>query len=158
MESPDTSPLHDPAFPEQQDAVAKRNALDFLETSTRPLWPNVSDAKTGGLDWNVLVDPQGREGKQRLDAQYWCANVDPSDRYVLSVKGSTKYRLKADDSGFANLYLAGDWTYNGINLGCVEAAAVSGLQAGRAVCGYPRIIFGEEAETLPAPELVASTA
>jgi uncharacterized protein with NAD-binding domain and iron-sulfur cluster len=157
MESPDTAPLEDPEFPDKADAVAKRTALDFLETSTKALWPKVSDAETGGLVWNVLVDPQGREGKQRFDAQYWCANVDPSDRYVLSVKGSTQYRLKTDESGFANLYLAGDWTYNGINLGCVEAAAVSGLQAGRALGGYPKIIYGEEAETQPAPELAAST-
>ncbi len=158
MECPDTAPLEDPGFPDRQDSIAKGNALEFLETSTKPLWPAASDPRTGGLDWNVLVDPQERGGKHRFDAQYWCANVDPSDRYVLSVKGSTQYRLRTDESGFANLFLAGDWTYNGINLGCVEAAAVSGLQAGRAICGYPKVIFGEEAETQPAAELSAAAA
>ena len=154
MESPDLAPLDDPSFPADQDAAVKRGVTEFLETSTKPLWPSVSDAKTGGLDWNVLVDPHGREGKARLDAQYWCANVDPADRYVLSVEGSTQYRLRTDESGFRNLFMAGDWTYNGINLGCVEAAAVSGLQAARAICGYPRVIFGEEAYTAqPATEL-----
>lgn len=152
MPCPDTAPLEDPEYPDQQDAEVKRGVLEFLETSTAPLWPNVSDEKTGGLDWEVLVDPHGRTGKQRFDAQYWCANVDPSDRYVLSPQGTAKYRLRSDDSGFENLYLAGDWTYNGINLGCVEAAAISGLQAGRAISGYPKVIFGEEVEPQPAAQ------
>lgn len=144
MVCPDVAPLDDPAFPAQQDAVAKKNALDFLETSAKPLWPKISDEATGGIKWDALVDPQNREGAKRFDAQYWCANVDPSDRYALSVKGTTKYRLRSDQSGFGNLFLAGDWTNNGINLGCVEAASMSGLQAGRAICGYPKVIFGEE--------------
>jgi uncharacterized protein with NAD-binding domain and iron-sulfur cluster len=62
----------------------------------------------------------------------------PSERYVLSVPGSSKHRLPAHDpEEFTNLYLAGDWTENGFNLGCVEAATMSGLQAANAISGYP---------------------
>jgi uncharacterized protein with NAD-binding domain and iron-sulfur cluster len=160
MECPDYSPLDDPEFPAQQKEIAKQNAMDFLRTSTMPLWPNISDAETGGIDWSALVDQWDREGEERFEAQYWRANVDPSERYVLSVKGSTPYRLRSDDSGFKNVFLAGDWTYNGINLGCVEAAAVSGLMAGRAICGYPKVIFGEEPNTVPqkAPAIAVGAA
>lgn len=46
------------------------------------------------------------------------ANVSPPELYVLSVPGSSQYRLPAvDPHEFSNLYLAGDWTKNGLNLG-----------------------------------------
>jgi hypothetical protein len=77
------------------------------------------------------------------DVQYYRANVEPTDRYVVSLRGSTKHRLPAGKSGFTNLFLAGDWTLNGLNYGCVEAATMSGMQASRAICGYPKIIFGD---------------
>jgi predicted NAD/FAD-dependent oxidoreductase len=69
--------------------------------------------------------------------------VDPSERYVLSVKGSTKYRLAADDSKFENLYLAGDWVATRLGAGCVEAATMAGLAAARKI-GRPGLkIVGE---------------
>ncbi|HSL28579.1 MAG TPA: FAD-dependent oxidoreductase, partial [Anaerolineales bacterium] len=80
----------------------------------------------------------------RFDAQFWRANFVPSERYVQSVAGSTKYRLRADRSGYANLYLAGDWLLNGFNVGHVESATASGMQASRAICGVPRDIPGEQ--------------
>ena len=65
------------------------------------------------------------------------ANIDPSDRYVLCVPGSDQHRLRSDESGYDNLFLAGDWTDNGLNAGCIEAAVLSGLQAAN---GDPRSI------------------
>jgi uncharacterized protein with NAD-binding domain and iron-sulfur cluster len=66
------------------------------------------------------------------------ANVQPSDRYVQALAGTTKYRLEAGRSQhFANLYLAGDWTYNGLNVGCVEAAVMSGMLAANDILGRP---------------------
>jgi uncharacterized protein with NAD-binding domain and iron-sulfur cluster len=62
-------------------------------------------------------------------------NIDPSDRYVQSVPGSDKYRLRSDESGYDNLVLAGDWTDSGYNAGCIEAAVMSGLQAANALLG-----------------------
>jgi uncharacterized protein with NAD-binding domain and iron-sulfur cluster len=73
-----------------------------------------------------------------LDAQYWRANVDPSDRYVQSLPGTDKYRLRPDESGFDNLVLAGDWTDCGLNAGCIEAAVLSGLEAANALLGRHR--------------------
>jgi uncharacterized protein with NAD-binding domain and iron-sulfur cluster len=61
----------------------------------------------------------------------------------MSVVGSTRYRLRADQSGFSNLFLTGDWIKTGINAGCVEAAVMAGMQASRAISGYPVVIEGE---------------
>jgi uncharacterized protein with NAD-binding domain and iron-sulfur cluster len=59
--------------------------------------------------------------------------VDPSDRYVQALPGSDAYRLRADGSGFDNLFLAGDWIDTGLNAGCIEAATLGGLQAANAI-------------------------
>jgi uncharacterized protein with NAD-binding domain and iron-sulfur cluster len=74
---------------------------------------------------------------------YSRANTNGSERYVTSHVGTTKYRLGADQTRFNNLYLAGDWTKNGVNLGCIEAAVNSGMMASRAICGQPNLIEGE---------------
>ena len=72
-------------------------------------------------------------GSERLDSQYWRANVDPSDLYVQSLPGTDQYRLQPGRSGFSNLAVAGDWTDNGLNAGCVEGATRSGQLAAEAV-------------------------
>ena len=68
----------------------------------------------------------------------YLANTDPSDRYVMCAPGSDAYRLRPDESGYDNLVLAGDWTDNGLNAGCIEAAVLSGLQAANALLGRSR--------------------
>jgi hypothetical protein len=92
----------------------------------------------GTFDWQALLDLRKNPGAgvSRFDYQFWRANVDPSERYALSTKGSIEYRLKSGESGFRNLYLAGDWTYNGLNIGCVEAAVTSGKEAAQAISGH----------------------
>lgn len=108
------------------------------------MWPKVVGSQNSGeIDWKKLVAPEETSDVENFDFQYWRANIEPSDRYVLSIKGSTKYRLKADESGFDNLYLAGDWTLNGLNIGCLEAAVMSGMQVARGISGFPKKIVGE---------------
>ena len=58
--------------------------------------------------------------------------------------GSTQHRLKTDQTGYNNLYIVGDWIENGFNSGCIEASTMSGMQASRAICGYPVKIVGED--------------
>src|ERR1700692_1851187 len=74
----------------------------------------------------------------RRAPQHTSVNVDPSDRYVQSVPGSDKHRLRPDESGYDNLVLAGDWTDCGLNAGCIEAAVMSGLEAANALLGRGR--------------------
>lgn len=122
-------------FGHQQDRV-RRHAVQFFEHDLARLMPG--SQRDGAFAWDLLVDPSDAAGAARLTSQYWTANVDPSDRYVQSLPGTDRYRLRPDDSGFANLFLAGDWTDCGLNAGCIEAAAVSGLQAANAVLGRGR--------------------
>jgi hypothetical protein len=49
----------------------------------------VGGRSAGAFPWQWLVDGSEATGVQRFDAQYWRANVDPSERYVMSVVNST---------------------------------------------------------------------
>jgi uncharacterized protein with NAD-binding domain and iron-sulfur cluster len=130
-------------------ARVKQIALDFLDSGAGTIWPRaVLDGQAPALRWELLADPLSREGSDRFDGQYWRVNLHGSDRYVLSTAGSIRHRLRSDDSGFENLVLAGDWTRNGIDGGCVEAATISGLRAGRALSGSAKPILGEDSRWL----------
>jgi uncharacterized protein with NAD-binding domain and iron-sulfur cluster len=93
-----------------------------------------------GLDVKWLHAPT-KPDNPILD-QYLRANIDPSERYVLSVAGSSSARLRGGESGFSNLALAGDWVWTPINAGCVEAATMGGLDAARKISGDDIPVFG----------------
>jgi len=135
-------PATDSAFPVHCKKEVKQNAIGNLSNSIYNLWPNV--AESGKFDWTLLIDPDNKVGVERFDSQFWRANIDPSEHYVLSVKGSTQHRLDTDQTIFSNLYITGDWIKTGINAGCVEAATMAGMQTSRAICGHPKIIAGEK--------------
>jgi galactose mutarotase-like enzyme len=122
-------------FPAQQLAAFRTGLVDpFLDDSIGGLWPNA--VQGGQFRWEWLDDlTPGEKGEARLGSQFLHVNIDPSERYVLSVPGSTACRLAADGSGFSNVVLAGDWTLCEINAGCVEAAVSSGLLAAQAITG-----------------------
>jgi len=133
---PDCAPPRDTReFPAQQRAAAEAFALDFLERRLKALLPGAA-REDGSFDWNVLVDPEDREGAARLEAQYIRSNCEPSERCTLALPGTARYRIKPGDSGFANLVVTGDWTDNGIHLACVEGAVASGVFAARALLGH----------------------
>jgi uncharacterized protein with NAD-binding domain and iron-sulfur cluster len=144
-------PMHDPGlppptdhdFPARQAEAVYVTSLQFLNESCAALLPRTSGGD-GKFDFGLLADPAQGAGVARFRAQYFRANIDPSERYVMSVKNSTKYRLRAAASGFDNLRLAGDWTDNGVNAGCVEAAVISGMQAAASILGKPSSAAGED--------------
>lgn len=111
----------------------RAQALRFLGSDIAALWPGGSNPLTKQVNWDLLVDPSGASGSARLDAQFLRANVEPSERYVLSVPGSSACRIAPDDTGFDNLYVAGDWTACTLDAGCVEAAAISGIMAANGI-------------------------
>jgi uncharacterized protein with NAD-binding domain and iron-sulfur cluster len=130
-----------------QDRTTKRtraNAIAYLRRHASGIWPGAAGRRGAGFEWSYLVDEQRRSGDARFDDQFWRANFQPTERYVLTTKGSVKYRLGADESGYENLVLAGDWTKTGFDAGCVEAAVMSGMQASRAISGSPATVFGED--------------
>jgi uncharacterized protein with NAD-binding domain and iron-sulfur cluster len=78
-------------------------------------------------------------GQGRFASQFWTANVNPTDRYTLSIPGSLRHRISPLDDTYDNLTIAGDWTDCGFNEGCVEAAVMSGRLAANAISGSPRL-------------------
>lgn len=144
-DSPEPAWFSDPGFPRRMTAQAFETMRDFLTRHMGYMW-TADPAAPDALDWRLLLDAANGVGAERLRSQYWTVNIDPNARYVLSVPGSTEHRLPKPGagSGFENLYLAGDWTRNGLNAGCVEAATMSGLQASRALSGHPRVVIGED--------------
>jgi uncharacterized protein with NAD-binding domain and iron-sulfur cluster len=137
----DFPPSTDYSFPAACAARVKQDALNQLNHQVYALWPNAGSKSS--FQWSWLVASADRSGEQRFDTQFWRANIDPSERYVLSLVGSSRYRLATDGSGFNNLYLTGDWIKTGLNAGCVEAATMAGMQTSRAISGYPVVIKGE---------------
>ena len=134
-------PPSDHGFPARCAEQVKLGAMHQLSQEIGALWPNAG--QPGEFPWQWLLDAGGATGPARFDSQFWRANVDPSERYVMSVVDSTQYRLRTDESGFSNLYLTGDWIRTGLNAGCVEAAVMAGMQTSRAITGYPEVIEGE---------------
>ena len=111
-------------------------AVEFLNHHVGLYFPNAMTEH--GFDWRLLSGVNGERGRAALDTQHVSVNVDPSDRYVQSVPGTERYRLRPDESGYDNLVLAGDWTDCAMNAGCIEAAVMSGLQAANALLGRHR--------------------
>ncbi len=147
---PGIPPSSDRDFPHREQQKIEQQAINFLENQIGNLWPEATRPDNPqGLNWNLLVDLDNQIGQKRFNSQYWRVNIDPSERYVLSVPGSSKYRLKTDESGFNHLYLVGDWINNGYNSGCVEATVMSAMQAARAILTgvfalqYNKKIIGE---------------
>jgi hypothetical protein len=136
-----------PDHPEQQRAVVRKNALRFIKRDLKRLWPKCVNAQ-GEFRWELLVapdDPKLNKGEpklrdeRRIDTQYISANVNPTDRYSLSLPGTLKYRISPLDTGVDNLTVAGDWTDCGFNEGCVEAAVMSGRLAAHALSELPKL-------------------
>ncbi len=117
----------------ERTALVRTQALQFLRRDIASLWPDATDPLSRELHWDLLVDPSGATGSDRFDAQFLRANVEPSERYVLSVPGSSACRIAPDDTGFGNLYAVGDWTACTLDAGCVEAAAISGMLAANGI-------------------------
>lgn len=123
-----------PEYLRQHLSEAYASAESFVEKHLPHLLPGLRGPD--GIRWDLLCGWNG--SGEPLQSQFVRVNVDPSDRYVMCVPGSDHHRLRSDESGFDNLYLAGDWTDNGINAGCIEAAVLSGLQAANAMVGHAR--------------------
>lgn len=144
MQAPAEWPDYDDHdYPAREHARVRATSIQYLRT-IRGLLPNANDNpdQPVSLDFNLLHDAQPERaatGENRIDQQYWRANIDPTERYVNSMPGSVHHRKKAWESDYVNMALAGDWTYNGMNIGSIESAATSGAMACLALTGQPTI-------------------
>ena len=128
-------PTSDNPVSSARDRV-KENAIRFLDTDVAHFWP--SAVRTEGFDWSLLSGPdKSSDGPERFSSQFWTANINPTDRYILSLPGSLKYRISPLDQHFDNVTVAGDWTRCGHQAGCVEAAVMSGRLAAHAMSLHP---------------------
>lgn len=127
-------------YPALMREVVRRKAIRFLDRDVLHLWPQAVSAP-GAFRWDLLLDAEerGEVGEERFDSQFWTANVNPSDRYALSLPGSLVYRISPLDDTYDNLTIAGDWTACGFDAGCVEAAVMSGRLAAHAVSRRPAL-------------------
>ena len=131
----------------------KASVAEWTRDDLTKFWP--ASREGNGFDDRLLFKAAGEAGSAFED-QYFRVNMHGSERYVLGVTNSVYKRLAPDESGFDNLFLAGDWTRCGLNAGCVEAATISGLAAAEAVTQRPMDIVGRS--DIPSDETVRSEA
>ena len=131
----ETPSFSDHWFPVIQDQRLRALSQQWLWDNMGWFWPKATRPEApNGFDPSLLVGKtQDDTPAQKLEFQFYRANVDPWQRYTLSLPKTARHRLKTDQSGFSNLFLAGDWIDFGMNVGYIEGALVSGLQAARAL-------------------------
>lgn len=120
-----------PAVRQAIEAQVREVSLELLEKHMRELWPTVTSL--GGFDFNLLLDPHNRRGRARLNAHYMRANYEPHALCTLALPGKTVFRMKAERTGYDNLFVTGDWIDNDVHLACVEGAVHSGIRTAREV-------------------------
>jgi uncharacterized protein with NAD-binding domain and iron-sulfur cluster len=115
-----------------QRAVESQVGLDLvhlIQKDLLPLWPKAFKKDGDGPE---RFDETGLIIKGRVQA-----NFEGSDRYTLSEPGLITHRISPLDRSVENMTIAGDWTACGLDVGCVEAAVISGLLASHAISGKP---------------------
>lgn len=123
-------------YPAKMLARQRQRMLHWVENDLHFLWSGIQGSGHA-IRWERFFDYRAYSPptRRRFFAQYPRVNINPSDRYVLSVPGSVFKRMKAGNSGIDNLFLAGDWVRTGINAGCIEASVMAGRAAAAAIAG-----------------------
>jgi uncharacterized protein with NAD-binding domain and iron-sulfur cluster len=142
---PDDEPPPQPSdreYPARQRERVAKNARVWLNRLAPALWSG------GDRSWSATSEAW-------LARQYFHAPQNLSDRYVQCAPGTFQYRLGANQSGYENLILAGDWIRTAVSAGCLEAAAMAGVQAARAIdARVPKALgdwLADPAPRAPAP-------
>jgi hypothetical protein len=130
------------AYIEASRAAAAEQSLSWTERDLAYLLPQVAHAD-GAIKWSCFASPQPAGGTARFEAQYVRANITLSEQYITSFPGTIDHRWPAEPRDFENLYLAGDWVKNNIDIGSLEGAMLSGRMAARALLGLDYSLYGE---------------
>jgi uncharacterized protein with NAD-binding domain and iron-sulfur cluster len=97
----------------------------MLAREIQPLWPAAFPEAFKDRTAEGLV----------IGARHVQASIEGSDRYTLSLPGSPRRRISPLECPVRNMTIAGDWTACGLDVGCVEAAVISGMLAAHAITG-----------------------
>jgi hypothetical protein len=139
---PRPAPGENVEYVAEQRAFVRQGLTRFLDEQVQELWPHARDAD--GFRWQLLIAPDPiadrvLAGRERVQQQFVSANVSPTDRFTLSLPGSTKFRISPLDATYDNLTIVGDWTACGFNEACVEAAVMSGRLGAHAIAQLPKL-------------------
>jgi uncharacterized protein with NAD-binding domain and iron-sulfur cluster len=136
-----TAPAVPPGTSQRAAGDVARVQLDrFRQHHLHTLWSGVSPPADDPVGDGPVGGPHHPANSPPPAARHYVrANWAPTERYVLTPPGTVEHRLWPGQSGLDNLVLAGDWTRNGLDVGCVEAAMTSGMLASNAICGSPRL-------------------
>lgn len=128
-------PITDHGYQARENERLRDTFEQWLQDNAAWFWPKAATyLYPQGLNYKLLADADDSpDGYTRFANQFFRANVRPTDHYTLSVPNSDLYRLKADESGFHNMYLCGDWIDFGGNVGYIDGTIQSGQQAAQAL-------------------------
>jgi uncharacterized protein with NAD-binding domain and iron-sulfur cluster len=128
-------PFSDHQYQSRENERLKDAFEQWLYDNAAWFWPKAATyLYPQGVNFQLLADAANSpDGYSRFSSQFFRANVRPTDHYTLSVPKSDQYRLKADASGFDNLFLCGDWIDFGGNVGYIDGTIQSGQQAAQAL-------------------------
>lgn len=118
-------------YPDELFKAAFSNGRTWVTDRAPILWRNLANDR--GFDWSALYDPSGGVGTARFEAQFVHTPRNLSDRYVIPVPMSHEIRLVSNGTRYMNLYITGDWIKTSLSIGCLEAAAMAGIQTARAL-------------------------
>ena len=142
----EAAPFSDPTYPAKEREKVMQFSRQFLDGPALDIFTKSADPiNPGKFNDKLLVNcvqDAGAAAQTNFESQFFRCNIDPTELYVLSLPGSAKKRLLSHESDFDNLYLAGDWTFTDLNIGCIEAAVISAKMASRAISGKPDHIYG----------------
>jgi uncharacterized protein with NAD-binding domain and iron-sulfur cluster len=129
---PEVPPPGKSDFPERETARARSLTWQWLMDNMGWFFPRAqTPAYPRGIDLTLLASTDGKAtGALEKYAQQWFTTaVAPTNQYVIAVPGTERYRMQPGASGFENLYLVGDWTDYGVNIGYMEGCVVSAKEA-----------------------------
>jgi len=121
----------DPEARAAAEATAFEEAKRFVANELVRVLPAAADPATGRFDLRRLFAPWTPDDPMR--DQYVRANIYRSARYCLLEPGTLHNRPIPAPPELANLRFAGDWTKNGIDVPCMEAAVTSALMAANGI-------------------------
>ncbi len=108
----------------------KNHTHKWMNSNMEWFWPNA--IKNDEFDYNLLCSNK-ETLSEKFDDQFFQINDDPTMQYVLGRPGTNQFRIKSDETGYKNLFFAGDWTDFGLNVGYMEGTVQSGIQCANGI-------------------------